>query len=111
MVEVISWVSSLVLVAAFFPQIWKNHLSKEVKDLSPLSFWGIALGSLGLAIETFMLGSMSLFVKQLATMVCALIILGQIKRYSKNKVRSGVTEARGTVNAEGLGSNPSSEVL
>jgi uncharacterized protein with PQ loop repeat len=84
-ISIISWTASVLLIAAFIPQIWRIHKHKEVRDLSVLSFWGLLLGSLGLATEAYMVGSGPLFFKQLLTALCAIIILVQIKTHSKDK--------------------------
>lgn len=84
-IKILSWVASIMLIAAFIPQIWRIHIHKEVRDLSSLSFWGLMLGSGGLAVEAFLVGSGPLLFKQLATALCAGVILWQIKVHSKDR--------------------------
>ena len=81
----IAWVASIIAILGFVPQIWRIHVHKEVRDLSKLSFWMLAVSSAVLFVEAIYLGSGVYIFKQLGALVFALIILWQIRTHEKDE--------------------------
>lgn len=84
-VSVAAWVASFGAVLTLLPQIWRIHVHKEVRDLSKISFWGLAIFSTILLMEAIYLKSGIYIVKQAGSALFAFIILWQIKIHEKDK--------------------------
>jgi uncharacterized protein with PQ loop repeat len=78
MLEILSWVAVIMLSGSYFLQALKIHRHKEVRDLSLASYIALACGFSIMLIRAIQEGSMIFAVKQFATLVPCIIIIGQI---------------------------------
>lgn len=73
-----SWIAIIVLASSYWFQIWKIYIHKEVRDLSLIYHFLLAFGFGLLIITAFVEDSTIFLVKQVATFIPVLIIIGQI---------------------------------
>lgn len=76
--ELLSWIAVTVLSASYWFQIWKIHVHREVRDLSLIYHILLALGFGILGFTAFYEESVIFLIKQIATTIPVLIIIGQI---------------------------------
>ena len=81
---VISWVAIFLLAMSYWFQIWKIHVHKEVRDLSLPYHILLALGFGILTWQAYIDGSVVFIVKQIATTIPVLILIGQILYHKKD---------------------------
>ena len=79
-----SWIAIIILASSYWFQIWKIHIHKEVRDLSLIYHLLLALGFGLLIITAIMEDSFIFLVKQIATFVPVVIIIGQIFYHQKD---------------------------
>ena len=76
--SILSWVAVFMLALSYWFQIWKIHKHKEVRDLSLIYHFFLAIG-FGLLIFTAIVEDSFIFlIKQIATFIPVIIIIGQI---------------------------------
>lgn len=78
MIVIASWVAIVLLSISYWFQIWKIHVHREVRDLSLPYHFLLAIGFGILAGTAWAEGSLVFLVKQIATTIPVLIIIGQI---------------------------------
>ncbi len=78
MTTTISWAAVALLSVSYWFQIWKIHVHREVRDLSLTYHILLATGFGILAGTAWVEGSTIFLVKQVATTVPVLVIIGQI---------------------------------
>lgn len=78
LLDVLSWSAIVVLSVSYWFQIWKIHVHREVRDLSLIYHILLAIGFGILAITALMEDSLVFLVKQIATTIPVLVIIGQI---------------------------------
>ncbi len=78
MLTILSWVAIIVLASSYWFQIWKIHVHREVRDLSLIYHFLLAVGFGLLIITAFVEDSFIFLVKQIATFIPVIIIIGQI---------------------------------
>lgn len=78
LLTLMSWLAIITLASSYWFQIWKIHIHKEVRDLSLIYHVLLALGFGLLIITAIMEDSHIFFVKQIATFIPVIIIIGQI---------------------------------
>lgn len=76
--KVLSWTAIILLSVSYWFQIWKIHQHKEVRDLSMTYHVMLAIGFGILTYTAWAENSLIFFVKQIATTIPVLIIIGQI---------------------------------
>ncbi len=74
----LSWIAVILLCISYWFQIYKIHVHKEVRDLSMTYHVMLALGFGILAITAYIENSTIFLVKQIATTIPVLVIIGQI---------------------------------
>jgi hypothetical protein len=82
--NIISWIAIITLAGSYWFQIYKIHVHKEVRDLSMTYHVLLALGFGILIFTAFVEDSTIFLVKQIATFIPVLIIIGQIKYHDKD---------------------------
>jgi len=83
--EVFSWIAILALAGSYWFQIYKIYVHKEVRDLSMVYHILLAFG-FGILIFTAILEDSIIFlVKQIATFIPVIIIIGQIIYHKKDR--------------------------
>ena len=76
--SILSWVAVFMLALSYWFQIWKIHKHKEVRDLSLIYHFFLAIG-FGLLIFTAIVEDSFIFlIKQIATFIPVIIIIAQI---------------------------------
>lgn len=78
LMKIVSWIAVALLSTSYWFQIWKIHVHKEVRDLSMTYHVFLAMGFGILTWTAWAEGSVIFVVKQIATTVPVLIIIGQI---------------------------------
>lgn len=78
LISVLSWAAVVLLSVSYWFQIWKIHIHKEVRDLSMIYHVMLAMGFGILTLTAWIEGSTIFLVKQIATTIPVLIIIGQI---------------------------------
>lgn len=78
MMKILSWTAIVLLSVSYWFQIWKIHQHKEVRDLSMIYHVMLALGFGILTYTAYAENSTIFMVKQVATTIPVLIIIGQI---------------------------------
>ena len=81
----ISWIAIVLLSVSYWFQIWKIHVHKEVRDLSLAYHFFLAIGFGILAITAYVEGSAIFLVKQIATTIPVIVIIGQIFYHQKDR--------------------------
>lgn len=76
--DIVSWTAIGLLSVSYWFQIWKIHVHKEVRDLSMAYHVFLALGFGILTWTAIEENSTKFLVKQIATTIPVLIIIGQI---------------------------------
>ncbi len=76
--QYLSWAAVALLSTSYWFQIWKIHVHKEVRDLSMTYHVMLALGFGILTYTAYAEGSIIFIVKQVATTVPVIVIIGQI---------------------------------
>ena len=74
---ILSWIAIFMLASSYWFQIWKIHVHKEVRDLSLIYHILLALGFGLLIITAVMEDSFIFLVKQIATFIPVIIIIGK----------------------------------
>ena len=74
----LTWIAIAMLCVSYWFQIYKIHVHKEVRDLSLTYHILLATGFAILAGTAWYEGSVAFFVKQIATTIPVLVIIGQI---------------------------------
>jgi len=77
-ISTVSWIAIVILSISYWFQIWKIHVHREVRDLSLIYHILLALGFGILAVTAWVEGSIIFLVKQVATTIPVVIIIGQI---------------------------------
>ncbi|MCT4641533.1 MAG: PQ-loop repeat-containing protein [Bacteriovoracaceae bacterium] len=85
--KILSWTAIIVLSISYWFQIYKIYKLKEVNDLSMTYHIMLAVGFGILTYTAYAEGSIIFLVKQVATTIPVLIIIGQILYY-KDKPRT-----------------------
>lgn len=78
LMQTFSWLAVILLSTSYWFQIWKIHLHKEVRDLSMTYHVLLATGFGILTWTAWAEGSTIFVVKQVATTIPVVIIIGQI---------------------------------
>ena len=81
----LSWLAAFILTVSFIPQIILIQKHKETRDLSVLSFAGLAVGSMILMVEAVIIGSNVFIAKNIGGLIMACIIIYQIRTHGKDK--------------------------
>ncbi|MBE8162635.1 MAG: zinc-ribbon domain-containing protein [Bdellovibrionaceae bacterium] len=81
---VISWIAIVILSCSYWFQIWKIHIHKEVRDLSMVYHILLAVGFGVLTYTAWKEDSTIFLVKQIATTIPVLVIIGQILVHKKD---------------------------
>jgi len=76
--KILSWVAVGLLSISYWFQIWKIHVHREVRDLSMIYHVMLAMGFGILTYTAWAEGSIIFLIKQIATTIPVLIIIGQI---------------------------------
>lgn len=76
--KVVSWIAVVILSVSYWFQIYKIHVHKEVRDLSMAYHVLLALGFGILSWTAWVEGSTIFLIKQIATTIPVIIIIGQI---------------------------------
>ena len=84
LLTLMSWLAIITLASSYWFQIWKIHIHKEVRDLSLIYHVLLALGFGLLIVTAFIEDSFIFFVKQIATFIPVIIIIGQIIYHQKD---------------------------
>ena len=84
-VSVLSWIAIAALASSYWFQIWKIHKHKEVRDLSVPYHILLAFGFGMLIVTAIVEDSFIFLVKQIATFVPVIIIIGQIIYHQKDE--------------------------
>ena len=81
--EVIGWIASISLILGYLPQAIQTMKTRRTDDIALATFLMTAIGGICFMIQGYMLGheGIFLFVTNLITTVCSLIIFG-IKMYN-----------------------------
>ena len=74
----LSWIAIVILSVSYWFQIWKIHVCREVRDLSLPYHVLLAVGFGILAVTAWVEHSHIFLVKQIATTIPVLVIIGQI---------------------------------
>lgn len=82
---IMSWVAVVLLSVSYWFQIWKIHVHREVRDLSLPYHILLALGFGILAWTAVLEGSTVFLVKQVATTIPVVVIIGQIFYHKDEK--------------------------
>ena len=77
-IKILSWSAVVVLSMSYWFQIYKIQIHKEVRDLSMTYHVMLALGFGTLTLTAWIEGSTIFLVKQIATTVPVVVIIGQI---------------------------------
>jgi len=80
----VSWAAIVLLAVSYWFQIWRIHVHKEVRDLSLPYHILLALGFGILTYQAYIDGSVVFIVKQIATTVPVVILIGQILYHRKD---------------------------
>ena len=80
----LSWIAVIILSVSYWFQIYRIHVHKEVRDLSIPYYCLLAIGFLILTYTAHIQGSSIFFVKQIATTIPIIIIIGQIFYHRKD---------------------------
>ena len=78
MLDYLAWGATILLVSSFIPQIWRIHVHKEVRDLSPVGFSMLFLGTLIHFLYAVKIGDMVFASKHFATLFFVAVILFQM---------------------------------
>lgn len=81
---ILSWIAIIILAFSYYFQIYKIQKHKEVRDLSLPYHIFLALGFGILTYQAYLEGSTIFIVKQIATTVPVLILIGQILYHRKD---------------------------
>ena len=76
--KVLSWSAIVILSVSYWFQIWKIHVHKEVRDLSLAYHYMLAIGFGVLTYTSWAENSTIFLIKQIATTIPVIIIIGQI---------------------------------
>ena len=76
--SILSWIAIVVLSVSYWFQIWKIHVHKEVRDISLTYNVLLAIGFGTLTFTALREGSIFFLVKQIATTIPVIIIIGQV---------------------------------
>jgi uncharacterized protein with PQ loop repeat len=77
-IKILSWAAVILLSTSYWFQIYKIHIHKEVRDLSMVYHVMLALGFGILTLTAWIEDSTIFLVKQIATTVPVIVIIGQI---------------------------------
>lgn len=77
-IKILSWSAVILLSTSYWFQIYKIHIHKEVRDLSMIYHVMLALGFGILTLTAWIENSTIFLVKQIATTVPVVVIIGQI---------------------------------
>lgn len=77
-IKILSWVAVVLLSTSYWFQIYKIHIHKEVRDLSMVYHVMLALGFGILTLTAWIEDSTIFLVKQIATTIPVVVIIGQI---------------------------------
>ena len=83
--DTFSWVAIVALSIGYWLQIWKIQVHKEVRDLSLPYHILLAFGFATLGVTAYLEGSVIFLVKQIATTIPVVIIIGQIFYHKGDK--------------------------
>lgn len=76
--DYIPWIAVCILSLGYWSQVWKIHIHKEVRDISMMSYIFLSVGFSIMAIKAHQEDSTIFLIKQIATLIPALIICFQI---------------------------------
>ena len=81
--EIVGWLASISLVLGYLPQAFQTIRTRDTDGIALPTFLMMAIGGICFMIQGWMLGKegIFLFVTNLITTICSLIIFG-IKRYN-----------------------------
>lgn len=82
-IKILSWAAVILLSTSYWFQIYKIQIHKEVRDLSMIYHVMLALGFGILTLTAWIENSTIFLVKQIATTIPVVVIIGQII-YHKN---------------------------
>lgn len=85
MLNALSWFAVAILSISYWFQIWKIHIHKEVRDLSLMYHFFLAVGFAILGITAYIEQSVIFLVKQIITTIPVCIIIGQIFYHKKDR--------------------------
>jgi len=79
----LAFLAILILSVGYWYQIYKNHVTQHVEDLSITYFLCMAIGVSILAVQAIKEGSLVFFLKQVSILVPTVIIIKQIFKYKR----------------------------
>lgn len=80
-----AFVAILILSIGYWWQIYKNHKTRHVEDLSITYFLCMAVGVSILAVHAVKEGSWVFFLKQISILIPSIIIIQQIFKYKQKE--------------------------
>jgi len=81
---IFSWAAILLLSISYWFQIWKIHVHKEVRDISLVYHFLLAIGFGILIFTAYYENSLIFTVKQIATFIPVVVIIIQIMIHKKD---------------------------
>lgn len=76
--DVLPWLALVLLSLGYWSQVWKVHVHREVRDLSVLSYFFLAIGFVVMGIRAFKDGATIFLVKQFVTLIPVVVLIAQI---------------------------------